>query len=132
MPMINKAVVRVRYADTDQAQVVYYGRYAEWMEIGRTEWFREAGRAYVEVEAEGLHLPVFELHVAYRRPARYDMVVEIETRGSLPTRARVRFDYVIREKSTAAVLAEGYTLHAFVDNANKPARPPAWAKELAE
>ena len=132
MAMVNRTTVRVRYADTDQAGVVYYGRYAEWMEIGRTEWLRQAGRPYPQVEAEGLHLPVLELHVIYRVAARYDMLVEIETRCSAPRKTRLRFDYVIREADTDTVLAEGHTLHAFVDDANKPTRPPAWARTLGE
>jgi acyl-CoA thioester hydrolase len=130
MGLINRTEVRVRYADTDQAKVVYYGRYAEWMEIGRTEWLREAGRPYGQVEAEGLHLPVLEVRIFYRRPARYDMSVEVETRAALPRRTRARFDYVIRDKTTSAILAEGYTTHAFVDDDGKAVRPPKWVGEL--
>jgi acyl-CoA thioester hydrolase len=54
--------VRVRYADTDQMGVVYYANYLVWFEIGRTEWLRDAGWNYREMELSGVSLPVLEAH----------------------------------------------------------------------
>ena len=45
--------VRVRYADTDQMGVVYYANYLVWFEVARTEWLREGGWTYREMEASG-------------------------------------------------------------------------------
>ena len=53
---------RVRYADTDKMGVVYYANYLVWFEVGRTEWLREAGFTYREVEQAGIILPVNEAH----------------------------------------------------------------------
>ena len=36
---------RVRYAETDQMQVVYHSNYLIWCEIGRTEFIRALGNA---------------------------------------------------------------------------------------
>ena len=44
--------MRVRYADTDQMGVVYYANYLVWFEVGRTEWLRDAGWSYREMEAD--------------------------------------------------------------------------------
>src|SRR5262245_36376771 len=63
--------VRVRYADTDQMGVVYYANYLVWFEVGRTEWLREAGWNYRDMEETGVSLPVIEAHCEYRQPARY-------------------------------------------------------------
>ena len=41
----------MRYADTDQMGVVYYANYLVWFEVGRTEWLRESGWTYREMEA---------------------------------------------------------------------------------
>ena len=71
--------VRVRYAETDRMGVVYYSNYLVWFEIGRTEWLRETGWTYREMEAEGLALPVIEAHCEYRLGARYDDDLEIRT-----------------------------------------------------
>src|SRR5262245_28192662 len=71
--------VRVRYADTDQMGVVYYANYLVWFEVARTEWLREGGWSYREMEADGISLPVIEAHCEYRQPARYDDEIEIRT-----------------------------------------------------
>ena len=80
--------VRVRYADTDRMGVAYYANYLVWFEVARTEWFRQTGTSYREVEGEGISLPVIEAHCAYRRAARYDDELEIRTRATLLTPAR--------------------------------------------
>ena len=52
--------LRVRYADTDQMGVVYYANYLVWFEVGRTEWLRQTGWSYREMEEDGVALPVIE------------------------------------------------------------------------
>ena len=115
--------VRVRYADTDRMGVAYYANYLVWFEVARTEWFRQTGTSYREVEGEGISLPVIEAHCAYRRAARYDDELEIRTRATLLTPARVRFDYqVVRADADQALLAEGHTVHAAVNGHGRPGR----------
>ena len=65
-----RTLVRVRYAETDRMGVVYYANYLIWFEVGRTEWLRETGWSYREMEHEGVALPVIEAHCTYRQPAR--------------------------------------------------------------
>jgi acyl-CoA thioester hydrolase len=121
--------VRVRYAETDRMGVVYYANYLVWFEIGRTEWLRETGWSYREMEQEGLALPVIEAHCEYRQPARYDDELEIRTRASLLTPVRVRFDYdVLRHGDSVA--ASGYTVHATLDARGRPCRLPARVAEM--
>src|SRR5690606_35776918 len=62
--------VRVRYAETDQMGVAYYANYLVWFEVGRTEWLRETGWTYRDMEADGLSLPVIEARCEYRIGAR--------------------------------------------------------------
>ena len=59
-PRTRTTRVRVRYADTDQMGVVYYANYLVWFEIGRTEWLRDAGWNYRDMEETGVSLPVIE------------------------------------------------------------------------
>ncbi len=122
--------VRVRYADTDKMGVVYYANYLVWFEIGRTEWLRQSGLAYREVEDSGIVLPVIEAHCEYRQPARYDDEIEIRTRGTLLSPVRVRFDYEIVRRQPGIVAAVGRTVHASVDSNGRPTRLPERVKEL--
>ena len=57
-PRVATSTVRVRYAETDQMGLVYYANYLIWFEIGRTNWLRETGWTYREMERDGLALPL--------------------------------------------------------------------------
>lgn len=131
-PSIRKSRVRVRYADTDRMGVAYYANYLVWFEVARTEWLRDTGWSYREMETNGIALPVIEAHCEYRQPARYDDEVEISTSAALVSPVRVRFDYEIRLANEVTVSAVGYTVHAAVDAAGKPCRLPARVREILE
>jgi acyl-CoA thioester hydrolase len=127
--LVRTSRVRVRYAETDRMGVVYYANYLVWFEVGRTEWLRETGWTYREMEQDGIALPVIEAHCEYRQPARYDDEIEIRTRASLMTPVRIRFDYeVVRGDRTT--VASGYTVHAALDATGRPSRLPARVTEM--
>ena len=120
-----RSTVRVRYAETDRMGVVYYANYFVWFEVGRTEWLRETGWSYRDMEADGgVALPVIEAHCDYRQPARYDDVLEVRTRATLLTLVRVRFDYEIVRTSDDVIAATGHTVHAALDAGGRPRRLP--------
>lgn len=84
--------VRVRYAETDQMNVVYYGNYAQYFEVGRVESIRQLGYTYKDMEAQGVVLPVVELSVRYLRPATYDDLLTVKTTlRELPVDHRIEF-----------------------------------------
>ena len=82
---------RVRYADTDQAGIVYYGNYAKFYEIGRTELIRDFGLTYKELEDMGIIMPVVSMNVKYIKPVLYDELISIETTVEKITGARAIF-----------------------------------------
>ncbi|MCC7125991.1 MAG: acyl-CoA thioesterase [Acidobacteria bacterium] len=123
-------VVRVRYSETDQMGVAYYANYLAWFEVGRSEWLRDTGWTYREMEADGLALPVITAHCDYRAGARYDDELEVRTRARLASPIRLAFDYDIVRRSDAATVATGYTVHATIDRTGRPVRLPARVKEL--
>jgi len=120
--------VRVRYAETDRMGVVYHSNYLVWFEIGRTDWLRDTGWSYREMEAEGVMLPVLEAHCEYRQPARYDDDLEIRTQATRLTPVRLRFDYEIVRGDQ--ILAAGYTVHCPLDTNGRPCRLPARVSEM--
>jgi acyl-CoA thioester hydrolase len=84
--------IRVRYADTDQMNVVYYGNYAQYFEVGRTESIRQLGLSYKDIEAMGIIMPVVEMHAKYLRSAHYDDLLTIKTiLKELPADHRIEF-----------------------------------------
>ena len=122
--------VRVRYAETDKMGVVYYANYLIWFEIGRSDWLRETGWTYREMEADGIQLPVIEAHCTYRLGARYDDDIEIRTRAKKLSRVRVQFDYEAIRRADGALLATGHTVHATIDRGGRPVRMPDRVEDL--
>jgi acyl-CoA thioester hydrolase len=122
----------VRYAETDKMGIVYYANYLVWFEVGRTDFLRERGLSYREMEADGLSLPVVEVACAYRRPALYDDELEVRTTGALLSPVRVRFEYQVVRPADAATVAEGHTVHASVDGSGRPVRLPQKARKVFE
>jgi acyl-CoA thioester hydrolase len=110
--------------------VAYYGNYLRWFEIGRAEHLRALGRAYKEIEAGGLTMPVIEAYVRYRRPAAYDDQLEVRTRIASADRVRVRFGYEVVREADNTLLAEGHTVHACIEMTS--GRPRRFPPELLE
>ncbi len=123
-------LLRVRYADTDQMGMAYYGNYLRWFEVGRAELLRSLGLSYREVEESGLRLPVVESQCRYLKPARYDDLLAIETAIARLGRASVRFAYRVVREADRELLARGMTEHCFVDAGGRPVRPPAVLADL--
>ncbi len=91
----NKTNIRVRYGETDQMGIVYYGNYAQYLEQGRTEWLRQLGFSYKYMEEHNIHLPVVKLSINYKKPAYYDDVITVlTTLEELPS-VRIKFYYEI-------------------------------------
>lgn len=116
---------RVRYRECDPMGLVYHTHYIDYFEASRTEALRAMGLAYKDLEASGVIMPVVDLAVHYRRPARYDDLLEITSRIAEVPSSRVRIDYEVRRAGEPAVLVTGHVTLCFVDAArNRPIRAP--------
>ena len=71
--------IRVRYGETDQMGYLYYGNYALYYEVGRTDAIRQLGLTYKWMEQNGVALPVAECNLQYLRPAFYDELLTVNT-----------------------------------------------------
>ena len=122
---------RVRYAETDQMGVVYYANYLVWMEVGRTDFCRECGFSYHEMETEaGISIAVAEARCRYRVPARYDDTILVRT-SLLEVRSRaLNFAYEIIDETNDTLLAEGETRHIAIDKGGRPRSIPERYRRL--
>jgi acyl-CoA thioester hydrolase len=102
---------RVRYSETDQMGVAHNKAYFEWFELGRTEFCRQRGLSYREIEDQGFYLVVVEAHCRYRRPLRYDQtfIIRVSLRESTPK--KFVFDYELLTRAERTLVAEGTTVH---------------------
>jgi acyl-CoA thioester hydrolase len=120
----HKTTLRVRYGETDQMGYVYYGDYAEFLEVGRVEALRSLGFPYRRLEEEGVMLPVLDLALKYHRPARYDDLITVMTSITALPSVRIAFTYELYNES-GELLTEASTTLVFVDRTTmRPARAP--------
>lgn len=111
--------VRVRYAETDQMNVVYHGNYAAYFEVARTEAIRNFGITYKAMEAMGVAMPIVELHIKYLRPAHYDDLLTIKTTlKEMPTDHRIEFYHEVYNEENK-LLTQGRVVLYFVDTTTK-------------
>ena len=122
--------MRVRFFETDLMGIVHHSVYLTYVEAGRVEYLRRRGADYRELNLRGFHMPVVEAHLEYKRAARFDDELVVETRLGALSRVTVRFDYrVLRGQE---LLATGHTTLACVDDAHRPRRIPEDIVRLLE
>ncbi|MBS1786848.1 MAG: acyl-CoA thioesterase [Acidobacteria bacterium] len=124
--------LRVRYAETDQAGVVYHSNYLIWFEVGRVELCRDYGFNYRDMETDAdAYLPVTECRVKYRVPAKYDDEIIIRSKVTDLRSRAIKFAYEVRRASDNALLAEGETHHIVMNGDGRAkAFPPDYAEKM--
>jgi acyl-CoA thioester hydrolase len=110
--------LRVRYGETDQMGIVYYGNYAQYLEQGRTEWLRELGFSYKWMEDNNIHLPVINLCIDFKFPAYYDDVLTVTTSLKRIPEVRIEFYYEIHNQEGKLLVTANTTL-VFVNSTTK-------------
>jgi acyl-CoA thioester hydrolase len=104
--------------------VVYHSNFLIYFEIGRTDYFRELGFTYKEMEAGDIFMPVTESYCRFLIPARYDDRLEILTSFSTLSRLKFKFSYQVVRAEDSKILADGYTIHVPVNSTGVPCRVP--------
>lgn len=113
------------YAHTDRMNVVYYSRYYEFFEAARSAFLRDIGFPYAKMEAEGYLLPVVESHCRHYRGATFEDELTVVTRLETLPKVKITLTYEVFKEGTESAIAEGYTVHSFVDPQLKPVKAPA-------
>ncbi len=124
-----RTTLRVRYADTDAAGVVYYANYLTYFEVARVSLLRSIGLPITEIEQRGVFFPAVEATCKYRRPALLDDLITIDLWLTDVGKVRFAFSYEVRRGEE--LLATGTTRHAVVDKEWGRAVPfPSWLPPL--
>ena len=115
---------RVRYAETDQMGVVYHANYLIWCEIGRTDFIRELGTPYAELERQNVALAVVDASLRFHAAARYDDRIRVKTSLREAGSRLITFDYLIENAETGARLVSASTTLASLTRESKPTTLP--------
>ena len=124
MNLTHRHRLRVIYAQTDRMNVVYYSRYYEFFEAARSAFLRRINFPYEQLERDGIFLPVVESHCRHFRPATYEDLLTIETRLEDEPKAKIKLIYRVYKDGVERPIAEGYTIHSFVNSDLKPVEVP--------
>jgi acyl-CoA thioester hydrolase len=116
--------IRVCYADTDKLGVVYYGNYPRFYEIARTEFLRNTGLTYKEIEKSGIVLPVRSVNITYFKPAYYDDLLTIKTILSEQPSVKLKIQSEIYNEQQELINASEIILVFTNAKSGKPTRPP--------
>ena len=122
--------VRTRFAETDAMGIIHHGAYAPYLEESRAALLRHAGHPYDGVRQDGVDFAVLELYVRYRKPLRFDELVDIGVSVGAVTRTSFQVGYLIRVEDELRSTA--VSVHAAVDPSGSPLRLPEWLADLAD
>ena len=126
--LTSRFTLQVRFCETDLMGIVHHANYLTYFEAGRVDWLHRRGVSYDTWTKQGIHLPVVETRLRYRKAARFDDVLVVESTCAAVTRVTVRFDYRILRGDE--LLCEGETLLACVGEDLLPKRLPAPIAEV--
>ena len=123
-------MLRTRFAETDAMGIIHHGAFPAYLEEARATMLHEAGYPYDEVRAgrDGVDFAVLELYIRHRRPLRFDDEVGIHVLVDALTRTTFQVGYLLEVRGEARATA--VTVHGAVDGAGRPARMPAFLRDL--
>ena len=124
--------LRVRYGETDPMKYVYYGNYAEYLEVARVELFRSIGISYNEIENRGIWLPVSEYNIKYLKPAFYDEELTIHTYVEKLPGVKIEFRYEIFNSENIKITDARTTLFFLDAETNKIIKCPDFLMEFIQ
>ncbi len=112
----------VRFCETDLMGIVHHSNYLVYFEAGRVDWLRKRGVRYEDWVAIDVHLPVVDAKLKYRKAAKFDESLVVETICASLSVVTVVFKYRILRGSD--VLCDGETTLACIGQNMRPKRFP--------
>lgn len=128
--MYSTLPIRVYYEDTDAGGVVFYANYLKFFERGRTEWLRQLGVNQTELALKENRIFVVKgLDIRYKKPARLDDLLSIQSKVTRVGNASIDFHQVAQLESEP--LCESNIQICCVDAQSlRPAALPKYLKTL--
>lgn len=115
-----KFSVRVYYEDTDFSGNVYHANYLKYCERARSDYLRVMGIDQNAMFAKGEAFVVRRMNCEFLRPAKFEDVLEVETRLIEMAGARFELEQIV--KRGAETLFSATVTVAVVDASGRPKR----------
>ncbi|MEM1380417.1 MAG: YbgC/FadM family acyl-CoA thioesterase [Pseudomonadota bacterium] len=125
----NRTDFRIYFEDTDITGIVYHANYVKYFERGRTEALRASFSdlgALMETD-DPCTFAVASINVAYKRPAKLDDVITVETTLASAKGAKMVFEQKILRGDD--LLADAEVAVAVITLDGRPRRMPKAMKD---
>jgi acyl-CoA thioester hydrolase len=116
--------LRVRYQETDNMGVVYHSNYFIWYDLARTEFLREHGCSYKNLEKQGVFFVVAETSNKYLKSLTFDDGLLIKTTLGELKNVSVEFSYEVFNQESGEKVSIGWTKLAVVDKNGRVIKMP--------
>jgi acyl-CoA thioester hydrolase len=123
-------LLRVRYGECDAQQVVFNARYADYIDIAMTEYFREAVGGFQYLLEQGLDNQVVSLHIDWHSSAKFDDVLAISVTSTKLGNTSYSFEISINDHISQKLIAKSSMTYVMVDTQNyQKTSVPDWLRE---
>jgi acyl-CoA thioester hydrolase len=109
---------QVQFYDLDPMEVVWHGRYVNYLEIVRGVLLDTIDYNYVQMKASGYVWPVIDLHLRYAASATYRQRLKLRAE-IIEWENRLKISYLITDASSERRLARATTTQVAVEIASR-------------
>lgn len=122
-------LMRVRYAECDAQQVVFNARYADYIDIAMTEYFRILLGGFQRLIDNGVDNQVVSMHIDWQSSAAFDDVLNIRVSPSKVGNTSYSYNLHIKHHETQRVIAIASIVYVMVDTEHYQKTPvPNWLR----
>jgi acyl-CoA thioester hydrolase len=100
----------VRFNEVDQWGITWYGHYFAWFELARMKVLEKFSLLPEQFSALGFIAPVVSAQCEFKKPARTNDIIAIQTHLLKPQTASLTFRFEILLQSDGSLLARGETV----------------------
>ena len=111
--------VKVRFEEVDPWQIVWYGNYLSYFEVGRTALLEKFDLLADEISGLGYRTPVVDLKTRFKSPARFNDRLRVRATVRVPETASLTFDFEIHRPADRALIAVGETTQVLLSKDGK-------------
>jgi len=114
----------VRYYETDKMGIVHHSNFLRYLEIARLEWLNKLGLDYSEIEKNGIILPVVDINISYKQPARYGDVLRVQVFVKNRPKVTIDFEYKIINQFNKLICVAQTKICFLNEKTRKPIKCP--------
>lgn len=122
---------RVRFAETDAQGVVFYGEYVTYQDETLSQYLREIGYPWTEIEAAEWDVHVVHTALDYRAPAEFGDELVCGIRVTAIRESSIEFEWECR-RADGTLVADGELTHVAVRDGESTRVPDGFRQAVVD